>query len=111
MTSDVKRMKRPKPPRPFWPPASPSPMFDKARTRPRQLDSVCGGKREFDRVVDRKQILLPLDGPGLVLLARRDDGRKEAAVVHAGAEAVQRLEVLGHGVALVLLEAIARAFQ
>src|SRR5215475_135681 len=57
----------------------------------------------------REQIGLARDGPGLVLFARGDDGRKETAVMHGGPEPVQRLQMVRHAVALVLFEAIARA--
>ena len=60
-------------------------------------------------ILNFEQIDLALDRPRLMLFPRGHDGRKEAAVMHRGTQPVKRRQMLRHAVALVGLEAIARA--
>ena len=84
-----------------------SDVFDKGRVGRRQLGrrrdtQASKAHRYLDLRLDLddrlhgEQVRLALDGPGLVLLARGDDGGEEAAVMGGGAEPVERCEMLRH---------------
>src|ERR1700756_5355041 len=80
---------------------------DKTRCAAEATPSDSWRNRDFDLRIHCEEISLPRRR--LMFFPRRHDRCKQPAMMRAGAEAVERVEMLRHAVALVGLETIARA--